>query len=140
MKPQKTIFQFICLVLVINLFSACKKEEGEGGKASIYGLVWEKNHYITLNQQYQVREHAATFEDVYIVYGDNVGYGDRIETNFEGKYEFKYLRPGKYKIYVYSKDSLNSEASKYALIKEVEISKKKESLDAGTLTIHTYEY
>jgi hypothetical protein len=129
---------FITAVLTsMMLFSSCEKDEGEGGKGSIHGLVWEKRYNPTgtvINGEY-----PATYEDVFIVYGDNVSYGDKISTNHEGKFEFKYLQPGNYKVYVYSKDPNGDfEAAKTPVIKEVKISKD-ESVDAGTLTIYDYQ-
>jgi hypothetical protein len=62
-------------------------------------------------------------------------------------FEFKYLRKGNYKIYVYSRDSLgtvgppystlnpNTHAPDKAVFKSVEINDKKAMVDAGTLEI-----
>jgi hypothetical protein len=136
MKPSKNLLM-ITLSLTFFLFS-CKKEEGEGGKASIYGSIWVKKYNVT--GLVTLGEYAGAYEDVYIVYGDDATYGNRIETGPEGKFEFKYLRPGNYKIYAYSRDSLgNDTVPKFAVIKDVVISKKKESVDAGTFKIFTYQ-
>ncbi|HEX8516138.1 MAG TPA: hypothetical protein VF868_08055 [Bacteroidia bacterium] len=137
MKLFKRFFQ-ISLSLVLVLLFSCKKEAGEGGKASIYGNIWVKK-YNALGTL-EMGEYAGAFEEVFIVYGDDASYGDKVEANPEGKYEFKYLRPGNYKIYAYSKDSTGDySASKFAVIKEVKISKKKEAVDAGTIKVFTYQ-
>lgn len=40
--------------------------------------------------------------DVFIVYGDEDFFGDDVETNAEGMYQFEYLRPGEYTVFAYS--------------------------------------
>lgn len=115
---------FVSLGLVV-LFS-CKKPAGEGGNSSIRGRIWVKD-YPTLN------EYAATDEDVYIIYGDDISYGERLRTNYEGYYEFKYLRKGKYKIYAYSMALTSLQDS--AVVQEVEITDKKQTVECPQMTI-----
>ena len=50
-------------------------------------------------------EFAGADEDVYIIYGDDVSYGNKTKSGPDGTFEFKYLRPGDYKVYVASKDT-----------------------------------
>lgn len=123
----------------------CQKAEGAGGSSSIKGKVWTRFH--DKNAGYTVKDdYPAADQDVYIIYGDELSYGDRIKTDYEGDFEFKYLRKGKYKIYVYSEDSasivatnpLNLDAPNMAVIAEVEIGKNKSESDAGTLIIHQH--
>ena len=121
-------------LFIFSLFSisSCKNEEGEGGQASITGKIWIKryNTFGTL----VIGEFAGAYEDVYIVYGDDETYGDRVETNPDGVYEFKYLRPGKYTIYAYSTGPSLS-VTRVAEQVEVDITKKKQTVDAGTIEI-----
>ena len=42
---------------------------------------------------------------MFIVYGDNVGPDDQVETNAQGDFIFPWLRPGEYTIYTYSEDT-----------------------------------
>ena len=72
-------------------------------------------------------------EWVYIIYGDDVIYGDRLLTNPEGKFEFKYLRKGNYTVYVYSEDA--SVLGNHAEAKTLEINGRKQSIDAGIFEI-----
>jgi len=135
MKNLKHFFFF--LLFLGTTFSSCKKEEGEGGNSSITGSIWVKKFNTT--GILVLGEYAGAYEDVYIIYGDDSNYGNRIQANPEGKYEFKYLQPGHYKIYAYSKDSTgNADAPKFAIIREVEITKKKQTVDAGTIRITEY--
>ena len=45
---------------------------------------------------------AAAKTDVFIIYGDEDFFGDDVETNAEGMYQFEYLRPGEYTVFAYS--------------------------------------
>lgn len=70
---------------------------------------------------------------VYIVYGDDINYGSRIKTNYDGEYAFEFLYPGDYKIYTYSIDSaaiMNGIADppETAVIQTVAISDNKETI------------
>ena len=73
---------------------------------------------------------------VYIIFGDDIGYGQRVKTNYNGEFEFKYLYKGHYSVYTYSLDStLTDPSGKVAVIKELEISSKNEDVNAGTFEI-----
>lgn len=125
MKTSIVFFKNIVAILAITLiFISCKKPAGEGGKVSIKGTLWAEDW----NGSFTVKngEYAAYDEDVYIIYGDDVSYSDKTKTNYNGEYEFKYLRKGKYKVYVYSKDkTLSSPSGDVSIVKEVEITEKK---------------
>lgn len=125
---------FLFSSLLIVALGSCKKTAGEGGKASIYGKVVTENYngnFTVLNDVY-----AAADVDVFIVYGNETNYGDKQATNYKGEFEFKYLRKGNYKIYVYSQDSSFTSASgDTVMIREVEIKEKKEKVNVGTITI-----
>lgn len=120
----------IFLLLVsfsIIFFYSCKKEAGKGGKSSISGKVVARKYDLTTHPgTYTSPEYNAGDEDVYIIYGDAVTYGDHQKTNYDGSYEFKYLNKGNYKVYAYSKDSTNSTPSgKIAVYKDLAIGSEK---------------
>lgn len=127
--------------LLLATAASCKKEAGEGGSSSIRGQVKKQNwngNYTQMNYE----THAAD-EWVYIIYGDDVSYGNRERTNYNGQYEFKYLREGKYRIYIYSDDKTpdpypNSVELNYdtVMVKDVEITKRKQVVDAPLITIY----
>ena len=135
----------LIVLLVAVLFSSCKKEAGEGGRATITGKVyaeyWDKTYTIKGDSGY------APDVDVYIIYGDNVSYGNRIKANYDGTYEFKYLQKGDYKVFVYSKDSTGRALdqangnSNYlynpdvAIIKSVSITERKQKLNVEDIRI-----
>ncbi len=130
---MKKIQSIIAIALFITLFS-CEKPAGEGGNSSVKGNVWvEKwNGLFTV----LTNEGPGLNVDVFIIYGDETSYGDKISTGPDGTFEFKYLRPGKYKIYVYSKTTTAVNANaKEAVSLDVEISKKKEKIDIGQITV-----
>lgn len=126
------VLSLLFIVLALSTFTSCKKDEGEGGQASIQGKIWVKKYNVT--GTVLAGEYAGAYEDVYIIYGDDATYGDRIETNYDGVYEFKYLRPGNYKIYAYSEGGTVT-TNRLAVSKEVEITDKKQTVDAGTIEI-----
>ncbi len=122
------------LLFVVNLMS-CKKEAGEGGTSTIKGKIWVEDW----NNAFTVKngEYAGYDEDVYILYGDAVSYSEKTKANYNGEFEFKYLRKGKYKIYVYSKDnSLQSKSGDISIVKEVEITDKKQTKEVEQITIY----
>lgn len=132
---MKKILSILAIALTVAT-SSCKKPAGEGGNSSITGMV----HVTNYNSNFTVvnAEYPGADVDVYIVYGDEVGIGNRIRTTPEGKFEFPYLRPGKYRVYVYSKDkdaylAGNPNPPDKAVSVDVEISKKKQTVDVGTL-------
>jgi hypothetical protein len=121
--------------LLCCLLFSCKKPAGEGGQASIRGkvIVYDYNSSLTVLKGV----YPAYDVDVYIIYGDDVSYGDKVKTGPDGMFEFKYLRKGKYKVYVYSKvlSQSNPAPEDEAIIKEVTISKRKGAVDAPDITI-----
>lgn len=135
----------LSLALIAGLvIASCKKPAGEGGRASIKGKIWVEN-YNTLGPYpggaYTLKgEFAGADEDVYIIYGDDVSYGNKVKSGTDGVFEFKYLRKGEYKIYVKSKDTTRQSFYFGSGIKTVDVSvtiaDKKEEVDAGTLTIY----
>ncbi len=137
LKMQIRLQFFLIGLLFI---SACKKEEGAGGTSSIRGKVYAKYY----NKTFTVLADSAYAPDVevYIIFGDEVSFGERLRTSHDGSYEFKYLRNGSYKIYAYSRDSTgayNGQSNQYspnvAIIKQVEITKKKQTVEVSTIDI-----
>ena len=93
------------LGLVLFLFllvSACKKQEGYGGKSTIYGKVLEKKY--NNSGQYE-NEYYLTDTRVYIIFGNDDFYSDEVRTDYEGKFKFSYLYAGDYTIYTYTECS-----------------------------------
>jgi hypothetical protein len=105
---------------------SCINEEGEGGISVVQGYVYKVLHeddifpiititkdtiksttgddsiVITVDTVLKTDTFPAAKTDVYIVYGDEPIYGDKMETGYDGFYRFKYLTKGKYKVFAYS--------------------------------------
>jgi hypothetical protein len=135
---QKFISYYFIFFLSICFFSSCKKEAGEGGKASVSGVAYVRDY----NGSFTVLqiEKPAFEERIYIQYGDDVNYGDQIRVNYDGRFEFKYLRPGKYKVYMNSKDPSDQDNVNPQLMmvvsKEFEITSKKQQIVLDTMFIY----
>lgn len=136
-----TLLSAVALILVI---SSCTKPAGEGGRATIKGRIWVEN-YNTLGAYpggaYSLNgEYAGADEDVYIIYGDDVSYGNKTKSGPDGIFEFKYLRKGDYKIYVKSKDTTRASYYYGSGIKTVDVSvtigNKKETIETEDLVIY----
>lgn len=131
------------IVLLSLLLSSCRKEAGEGGNSSIFGKVNKDIRVVLTNPATTQSTVLAADQDVYIVYGDHTSPDDRIQTNYEGEFEFRNLRPGKYTLYTFSKDtnavSVPWDEDHMPIRLEMEILDKKQELDAGTLTIYDVE-
>jgi hypothetical protein len=136
---------FFCLLIIFTFFvvGSCKKPAGPGGTSKIQGMIWVQN-FNTLNSMFDTYELKGEYpgadEDVYIIYGDDVSYGDKVRTGPDGKFEFKYLRSGDYKIYFESKDTNRASVFNGSGIKTIDttvsISGKRKTIDVGTFVIY----
>lgn len=125
---------FITLFLFIILLVSCSKEAGDGGNSTIYGKIIARDY----NAEFTFLKgiYNAPDEDVFIIYGNDRSFSDRIRTNYNGVYEFKYLRPGDYTIFAYSKDStLSLPSGIITVIRKVEITDKKQTVEATDMII-----
>jgi|ERR1035437_6551465 hypothetical protein len=140
---KKYFFIVSVLLLVTFVANSCKKQPGTGGMATIQGKIWVRQYdryFAALSYQY-----AGNNQSVYILYGNTPGLGGKgqnTKTDYQGNFQFQYLQQGDYKIYVYSADSaavigppLNRYAPQIAILKDVNISGRKQTVDIGTLTI-----
>ena len=120
---------FLGLIMLIGLsMSSCRKGEGKGGKATITGKVYVD--YYNQSGSSIDKSYYARDKDVFIVYGNNTFYDDKVATHHDGSYQFDYLMPGNYTIYTYSKDVDGSaDNPRILVLEEVTISSKKETFD-----------
>lgn len=138
---MKTTFTLlICSLLILT---SCEKEAGEGGSAVIKGTVHVKDYGNADNPMF-MSEYPGANEDVYIIYGDNIAVGDKVDASPKGEYEFRNLREGKYTIFVKSRDPqaiqmADNDAAEVAIVAEVMITKKKEEIEVPTLTVYKYK-
>ncbi|MEI6123070.1 MAG: hypothetical protein WCQ95_05510 [Bacteroidota bacterium] len=131
---MKKIGFILSTALIIMLaFCACKKEPGSGGSSSIYGKVFVRDYNATFTTF--MGAYYGQDVDVYIIYGDEKTYGDKVKTSYDGTYEFKYLRPGIYHIYAYSKDSTLQTPALIPKIADVEITKNRQEVETPEIVI-----
>ncbi|MDF2435744.1 MAG: hypothetical protein K0Q95_120 [Bacteroidota bacterium] len=130
---------YLSLLFIALTIVSCNKGPGEGGKASIKGKVWIEN-YNTLNDpedQYVLKsEYAGVEKDVYLIFGDDIGYGAKTKSGPDGSFEFNYLRAGSYTVYLESKDTTRTSVSGITSIKTTVDLSKKGAKDLGVIVIY----
>jgi hypothetical protein len=120
MKMKKIIFGLI----LASILTSCEKQEGRGGNSAIYGQVYQ-NVYDN-SGSFVVKEEAREV-NVYLIYGETGVYDDNMDTHYDGSYEFRYLHPGKYKVFAYS-DCDSCPSNTVAVEVSVEITGKNETV------------
>jgi hypothetical protein len=130
----------LLLILTVFIFASCKKEAGDGGNSSIQGKISREIRVVLDNPATAIGTFPAADEDVYIIYGDHVSPDDRVQTNYNGEYEFLYLRPGKYTVYAFSADT-NSVAVPWdedhmTVLQELEITDGEQTIVAADMTLY----
>ena len=127
MKQLLISLGFLCLM------TACKKEAGEGGNSVIQGKILERT-YTAFPSIYS--DKAALEKDVYIIYGDdNSTFDDRTRTSFDGSFKFEFLRKGKYRLFVYTEDTvLTNFGKEVPIFLDAEIKKNKSEVNLSTVT------
>lgn len=123
------------LVLLLTLFFVgCLKEPGIGGKAKIKGKLIGK-FYSDTPLTALAGFGVLSDERVYLIYGnEKTQYDDDVRTTYDGTFEFKYLRPGKYVVFMYENCYPCASLQKEKLF-EVEITGKDQVVDLGEITL-----
>ncbi len=134
---MKTITTFFLVLLLGIGFIACEKDPGKGGTSTIRGkvIIREYNRDFTIQK---TPDYPGAKEDVFIIYGDDAVYGDKFETNYDGIYEFNYLREGSYTVYAYSKDSTKNydlTSEEIPVIRQVEITAKNQTVEVPDIIV-----
>lgn len=131
------ILPFLAIVFV---FSSCHSGAGPGGQASITGKVYVKGNWNPSCTLYT--DSASGFVpfygpdfDVYLIYGDDPSYGDKVKTAPDGTFQFKYLRTGDYTIYAYSNNCLAA-SGKDAISAKVSITDKKQEVALSNIRVN----
>ena len=123
----------IFLSVITLCFYSCEKPAGEGGTSEINGKVT----YFTISYNAQTSSNDTNYypksgKDIFIIYSNNEDdlFDDKTETDWNGNFEFKYLRKGDYIIYTYV-DSVvvNDVTYDYPLFNHVNISKNNSSIN-----------
>lgn len=115
----------------IIAISACKKEAGPGGLATIRGKVFATD--VTTNGNVRDSGYLGDVR-VFISVSGNPAYFDDVRTSYDGSYEFKFLRQGTYDIWAFSDCDTCRWTQKYDL-KAVTINGKRETVNVEDLRI-----
>ena len=124
---------FILLVGCSLIFTSCDKTPGYGGNSGIKGIVKIRKY----NSNYTVLREESPYAnaDVYIIFEDGKGYGDKVKTSYDGSFNFNHLVPGNYKLYVYSDDTTMLSTNQIPITIPVSITKNNQLVDAGVFKI-----
>ncbi|HTL82453.1 MAG TPA: hypothetical protein VL651_12155 [Bacteroidia bacterium] len=133
----RTLFAVSFLFMLI---SSCNSGPGPGGQATITGKIkyvgnWNSTCTLFTDSASGFTPFYAPDIDVYLIYGDDPTYGDRVKSAPDGTFQFKYLRTGKYTVYAYSKDC-NAQAGTTAVMANVEVTDRKQSLTISDIRIN----
>jgi hypothetical protein len=99
---MKFRFYYFLVLAVLIIFSACKKEPGPGGQASVQGKLLVKSYNSNCSNTPEI--YYGIDEDVFIIYGDEQVAGERVRTGPDGTFRFDYLQKGDYTVYALSED------------------------------------
>lgn len=128
---SKSINRLYPILILFMIATGCEKTEGEGGYATLRGDVYVRDYDAAGNLK---AEYYLPDERVYLIYGDNEIYDDETRTNYDGKYQFKYLNKGTYTIFAYS-DCSSCPSGLEPVFQTVEISDKDGITIAPTINI-----
>lgn len=137
---MKRLLALLPALAVLFMVSSCKNGPGPGGQATITGKVYVKANWNPTCTLYTDSSTGFTpfygpDIDVYLIYGDDPSYGDRVKTAPDGTFQFTYLRKGDYQVYAYSKDC-NSPSGTTAVSIDVSITEKKQDVQLVDLRIN----
>ena len=125
----------IIIVVHINLFIfTCTNLAG--GTSTIKGKVVVDNINIlgTIVDSYDAQD-----LDVFIIYGkENNTFDDDQKTSHDGSFEFKYLNPGDYEIFVYSECMFCPQGQDSLILRSVKISNSNEVNELETIHVANF--
>lgn len=130
---MKTVISFLAISTLL-FFTSCKKVEGPGGSSTIKGSIIAE---VTDGFGNVIGTYEPAEEDVYIIYGGDEAetfYDDDTKTSYDGTFEFRYLEPGDYRVFVYSKDN-NVYGGKVVVMQDVTIDSKKQTVEMDPFVI-----
>ncbi len=127
----KSIASFLLLAYIF-FASACTKQQGFGGLASIHGKVYAYDY--TPNGKLEAEGYTGD-QRVFISVSGREGVLDDVRTDYQGAYRFDELRPGKYTLWVYTECDTCTDNIK-PVIQEVEINSKKQVISMPDFEIN----
>ncbi len=109
------------------------EEADNNGSSSIKGKLFYKKYaasYTVVVDQYYKPD-----EDIFFVYGRDIGESKRIRTGLNGEFQLNNLRKGKYKVYALSDDTTMQTSGKVPVIIEVNITENNKVYEIPDLII-----
>ena len=131
----------IFFTVIVFMFFSCEKQEGEGGTSAITGSVYKLSTYqnAITGLMDTIFYQLDSGKDIYIIYSDNESdfYDDKVETNWNGQYQFDYLRKGNYTLFTYadSSDALNVSYD-YPIFKHINVDANNANYDLSDFVIN----
>lgn len=123
------------IALFLLLCQGCTKAPGIGGRSLIKGKLTAR-FYADSQMTALAGVGILADERVYIIYGnEKTAYDDDTRTSYDGSFQFNYLRPGKYVVFVYENCFPCASLQKEKLF-EIEITGKDEVLDLGEIVLN----
>lgn len=134
---RKTL-QLCALTTIVGLFfNSCKPEEGLGGKAQVTGKIQLKR-YCKADASL-IDEIPFADQDVYLVFGSDPSYGDKVKTSYDGTFMFRYLQPGDYSVFYYCDSILKGGELKNSVrSQKFNVSKSATNVAVGNLVAQKY--
>jgi hypothetical protein len=128
---NKFLFSLLVVGIVLTGIS-CQKGPGIGGQASVRGKV----SGILYNKYFTSKLDSGNVVNwtVNILYGGDIGVDATQKTGYDGSYEFAYLRPGHYTIFVYSRSHKTNLADS-SIVVGLDITSKKQVLNLSEIKI-----
>lgn len=109
------------------------EEADNNGSSSIKGKLYYKKY--AASYTIVVDEYYKPDEDIFFVYGKDVGESKRIRTGLNGEFQLNNLRKGKYKVYALSDDTTMQTSGKVPVIIEVNITENNKVYEIPDLII-----
>lgn len=103
------------------------------GTSSIKGKLYYKRY--AASYSIVVDQYYKPDEDIFFIYGKDVGESKRIRTGINGEFQLNNLRKGKYKVYALSDDTTMQTSGKIPVIIEVNITENNKVYEIPDLII-----
>ncbi|MFM8432574.1 MAG: hypothetical protein ACKOA1_07250 [Bacteroidota bacterium] len=142
MKNVRFLYQWpVAFLFLINIYSGCKKDAGEGGTSTIEGRVLIYRYDLSLSRI--VDTVPASREDIFIIYGAvNSTYDDDFNCSYDGSYRFSGLQKGDYRLFSYSEDTtglfdqtLDPTRPRFPVFADVSVTGNKSTVQAPDIII-----
>lgn len=119
-------------IITLNDFYIYEEADNNGSSAIRGKLLYKKyaaSYTVVVDQYYKPDE------DIFFVYGRDVGESKRIRTGLNGEFQLNNLRKGKYKVYALSDDTTMQTSGKIPVIIEVNITENNKVYEIPDLII-----